>query len=73
MNRAVRSTMNFADCTPVFLYDPLNHAIGLGHAGWKGTVVDLPGAMVRAMTAEFGSDPSTATSRYWTGHRSLLL
>jgi len=51
-------TMNFADCTPVFLYDPLNHAVGLGHAGWKGTVVDLPGAMVRAMTAEFGSDPS---------------
>jgi len=51
-------TMNFADCTPVFLYDPLNHAIGLGHAGWMGTVVDLPGAMVRAMTAEFGSEPS---------------
>ncbi len=51
-------TMNYADCTPVFLYDPLSHAIGLGHAGWMGTVVDLPGAMVRAMTAEFGSDPA---------------
>ena len=51
-------TMNYADCTPVFLFDPLNDAIGLGHAGWKGTVRDLPGALVRAMTAEFGSDPA---------------
>jgi hypothetical protein len=52
-------TMNFADCTPIFLYDPLNHALGLGHAGWQGAVKDLPGAMVQAMQAEFGSDPET--------------
>jgi YfiH family protein len=51
-------TMNFADCAPILLYDPRRRAIGLGHAGWKGAVVDLPGAMVRAMTAEFGSDPA---------------
>jgi YfiH family protein len=51
-------SMNFADCAPIFLYDPRRHAIGLGHAGWRGTVVDLPGAMVRAMTAQFGSDPA---------------
>lgn len=51
-------TMNYADCAPIFLYDPINHAIGLGHAGWMGTVIDLPGAMVRAMTSEFGSKPS---------------
>ncbi len=51
-------TMNYADCTPIFLFDPFNGAIGLGHAGWKGTVRDLPGAMVRSMTAEFGSDPA---------------
>ena len=51
-------SMNFADCTPIFLYDPARQAIGLGHAGWKGTVVDLPGAMVRAMTEQFGSRPA---------------
>lgn len=51
-------TMNFADCTPIFLYDPVQQAIGLGHAGWKGSVVDLPGAMVRKMEAEFGSKPA---------------
>ena len=51
-------SMNFGDCTPIFLYDPRRHAIGLGHAGWRGTMVDLPGAMVRAMTEQFGSDPA---------------
>ncbi len=51
-------TLNFADCTPIFLYDPVRQAIGLGHAGWKGAVVDLPGAMVRAMQQQFGSRPA---------------
>jgi len=51
-------TMNFADCTPILLYDPLNEALGLGHAGWQGAVRDLPGAMVRKMQEEFGSDPA---------------
>lgn len=50
-------TMNFADCAPILLYDPYHRAIGLGHAGWRGTVADLPGAMVRAMVEQFGSDP----------------
>ncbi|MCB8943170.1 MAG: peptidoglycan editing factor PgeF [Ardenticatenaceae bacterium] len=51
-------TMNYADCAPIFLYDPAHGAIGLGHAGWMGAVVDLPGAMVRAMQREFGSEPA---------------
>lgn len=51
-------SMNFADCAPIFLYDPRRRAIGLGHAGWRGAVADLPGAMVRAMGAAFGSDPA---------------
>ncbi len=50
-------TMNYADCAPILLYDPVRRAIGLGHAGWRGTVADVPGAMVAAMAAEFGSDP----------------
>lgn len=51
-------TMSFADCAPIFLFDPSNNAIGLGHAGWRGTVEDLPGALVWKMTAEFGSNPA---------------
>ena len=51
-------TMSFADCAPILLYDPVHRAIGLGHAGWKGAVADLPGALVRAMAEQFGSDPA---------------
>lgn len=52
-------TMNYADCAPIFLYDPQHQAIGLGHAGWLGTVRDLPGALVRAMTEAFDSEPGS--------------
>lgn len=51
-------TMNYADCAPIFLYDPRHKAIGLGHAGWKGAVSDLPGALVRAMVQAYGSRPA---------------
>ncbi len=50
-------TMNYADCTPILLFDPRRRAIGLGHAGWLGTARDLPGALVRAMAEAFGSVP----------------
>jgi YfiH family protein len=51
-------TMNYADCAPIFLYDPRHQAIGLGHAGWKGAVADLPGALARAMVQTFASRPA---------------
>ncbi len=51
-------TMNFADCTPIFLYDPVHRAIGLGHAGWQGAVKDLPGGLVQKMVQEFASNPA---------------
>ncbi|MGH2538534.1 MAG: peptidoglycan editing factor PgeF [Candidatus Promineifilaceae bacterium] len=51
-------TMNFADCAPIFLYDPVRGAIGLGHAGWRGALADLPGSLVRAMARAFGSRPA---------------
>jgi purine-nucleoside/S-methyl-5'-thioadenosine phosphorylase / adenosine deaminase len=56
--RGCALTMNYADCTPIFLYDPQIEAIGLGHAGWLGAVRDLPGALVRAMSSTFGSNPA---------------
>ena len=30
--------LRFADCTPIVIYDPEHHALGLAHAGWRGTV-----------------------------------
>ena len=51
-------TMNFADCGSIFLYDPKNHAIALGHAGWKGAIANVGGALVDGMVSQFGSDPA---------------
>ena len=47
----------YADCTPVLLADPETGAIGLAHAGWKGTVAQIAKKTVAAMVAEFGCRP----------------
>lgn len=46
-----------ADCVPVYFFDPEHQAVGLAHAGWRGTVAGMPGVMARRMAAEFGSRP----------------
>jgi len=47
----------FADCVPIFLLDPERPAIGLAHAGWKGTVLGVAKKALAAMQREFGTDP----------------
>ena len=46
-----------ADCNAVFFYDPVKKLIGLSHAGWRGTVLNITGVMIRAL-ADLGSNPS---------------
>ena len=48
-----------ADCVPLYFYDPIHRAIGLAHAGWKGTAAGMAAEMVGKMQAEFGSDPKS--------------
>ena len=50
-------TAYYADCVPVCLYDPRAGAVGLAHAGWKGTVGETAAKAVRKMVEAFGSDP----------------
>ncbi len=47
----------YADCTPILLYDPVRHACGIAHAGWRGTAARCAEATVRAMVEAFGSHP----------------
>ena len=49
--------MNFADCAPLLIYDPYVHAIGLGHAGWRGTLAGIARSMINAMRTQFGCKP----------------
>ena len=54
--RGVGLLVKSADCMPVLLADPASGILGAAHAGWRGLVVDVIGATVRAM-ADLGADP----------------
>ncbi|HQE05067.1 MAG: peptidoglycan editing factor PgeF [Tepidanaerobacteraceae bacterium] len=47
----------YADCVPLFLLDVETPAIGLAHAGWRGTVKKIGQKTVLKMMKEFGSKP----------------
>jgi copper oxidase (laccase) domain-containing protein len=46
-----------ADCCAVYLVDPVGGAIGLVHAGRKGTELGIVPAAVEALEREFGARP----------------
>ena len=47
-----------ADCVPVLFYDPTHHAIGVAHAGWRGTVQRIVQHTLKHMTELYGTKPS---------------
>lgn len=47
-----------ADCAAVSLYDPIKKAIGIAHAGWRGTAAGIASRAVGVMTRAFGTDPT---------------
>jgi YfiH family protein len=48
--------LRFADCVPILLYDPAHQAIGIAHAGWRGTVTKVLTNTVNAMREHFDTD-----------------
>ena len=49
--------MRFADCVPLLYFDPVNQAVAIAHAGWKGTLANVAGQVVRKMSQAFNSRP----------------
>ena len=47
--------MRFGDCTPLIFFDPVAGAVGLTHAGWRGTLKNAAGATIKAMVEQLGS------------------
>lgn len=47
----------YADCVPLYFADPANHAIGLSHSGWRGTVQKIGAVTIEKMSEEYGSNP----------------
>ena len=46
-----------ADCTPVYLLDPVKKAIAMIHSGWKGTAAMISANAISVMHETYGSDP----------------
>ncbi len=46
-----------ADCLPILFYDQAHQAIGLAHAGWRGTVARIAVKTLDAMRTAFGTNP----------------
>ena len=56
-NPEITLFMRFADCVPIYLYDPNTPAICIAHAGWLGTVRRAAEIAVGAMIQTFGTSP----------------
>ncbi|WP_170006961.1 peptidoglycan editing factor PgeF [Bacillus fonticola] len=48
-------TLLFADCVPLYFFDPKTKWIGVSHAGWRGTVGNIAGNSVRKLTNQGAS------------------
>ncbi|HEX2868445.1 MAG TPA: peptidoglycan editing factor PgeF [Ignavibacteriales bacterium] len=49
--------VSVADCTPVFLYDPVQKVIAAVHSGWRGTQKKILAGTLKKMLNEYNSRP----------------
>ncbi len=54
--------LNFADCTPVILYDRIKNIAAVVHAGWRGTAGAIASKTVRKMCMDFGCKAENITA-----------
>lgn len=47
----------YADCVPLFFYDPEKKVIAMAHSGWRGTVERIGAKMTAYMEKEYGCKP----------------
>lgn len=48
----------FADCVPVLIADPVHNAVGISHAGWKGTVAKIAQKTLLKMQENYNTNPA---------------
>jgi YfiH family protein len=59
-----------ADCLPVILYDPICKALGVVHAGWRGSVQEISVKALCVMRDTFGVKPETVEVFFGPAARS---
>ncbi len=47
-----------ADCQAVMLFDPVKKAVGIAHAGWRGSLLNIISKTIAAMSKEYATNPS---------------
>jgi YfiH family protein len=45
----------FADCVPILAFDPVRRAVGLAHAGWRGSILRITERLVEEMDRRVGT------------------
>jgi YfiH family protein len=45
--------MKYADCLPIFFWDPQKHVIGIVHSGWRGSLAEIGIAAVFLMEQRY--------------------
>lgn len=48
----------YADCVPLYFYDPRLKVVAVAHSGWRGTVGRMGAVTINRMAEEYGSDPA---------------
>lgn len=56
LEKGVLLTLCYADCVPLYFFHPQTGAIGIAHAGWKGTVSGIAKEMMEVFHSH-GIDP----------------
>ncbi|MFT8320766.1 MAG: peptidoglycan editing factor PgeF [Bacillus sp. (in: firmicutes)] len=51
VDKGVLLTLCYADCVPLYFFHPATGAIGIAHAGWKGTVQCIAKEMIAIFSA----------------------
>jgi YfiH family protein len=49
--------LRYADCVPILFFDPVRRAIGVTHAGWRGTAIKIAAKTAQTMIETFGTHP----------------
>jgi len=51
LEKGVLLTLCYADCVPLYFFHPQTEAIGIAHAGWKGTVSGIAKEMMKVFNS----------------------
>jgi YfiH family protein len=66
----VALAIQIADCLPILIADPVNHAVAAVHSGWRGTLSRVLLSTIREMQRAFNSNPARLLVAVGPGIRS---